>query len=102
LASGAKSAVVEYKADKNVWPNSNTQAGLAPTPTDIKGNAVYSVEVLPSADGKIRVTFDNKVDSKILELWAVENLGSYEWKCSPTDTGGATTVPEKWLPSRCR
>ncbi|ENX2066232.1 pilin, partial [Neisseria gonorrhoeae] len=45
LAEGQKSAVTEYYLNHGKWPENNTSAGVASTPTDIKGKYVQKVEV---------------------------------------------------------
>jgi type IV pilus assembly protein PilA len=105
LAAGAKSAVVEYHADNNLWPTDNKAAGLA-EPAFIKGNAVDKVTVstdnATGLEGKILITYNDKVEKQELLLTAkiannVDDRGSYEWDCK---TGGS--VLPKWRPARCR
>ncbi|ENT0389979.1 prepilin-type cleavage/methylation domain-containing protein, partial [Neisseria gonorrhoeae] len=45
LAEGQKSAVTEYYLNHGIWPKDNASAGVASTPTDIKGKYVESVTV---------------------------------------------------------
>ncbi|ENX7625117.1 pilin, partial [Neisseria gonorrhoeae] len=45
LAEGQKSAVTEYYLNHGKWPENNDSAGVASTPTDIKGKYVKQVEV---------------------------------------------------------
>ncbi|EPH9317763.1 pilin, partial [Neisseria gonorrhoeae] len=45
LAEGQKSAVTEYYLNHGIWPANNTSAGVASSPTDIKGKYVQKVEV---------------------------------------------------------
>ncbi|MEF1918251.1 pilin, partial [Neisseria gonorrhoeae] len=45
LAEGQKSAVTEYYLNNGEWPEDNASAGVASTPTDIKGKYVKSVTV---------------------------------------------------------
>ncbi|EMS2787807.1 prepilin-type cleavage/methylation domain-containing protein, partial [Neisseria gonorrhoeae] len=40
LAEGQKSAVTEYYLNNGEWPKDNASAGVASTPTDIKGKYV--------------------------------------------------------------
>ncbi|WP_051323620.1 pilin, partial [Kingella kingae] len=65
LAGGAKSALTEYYASNNEWPENNAAAGIAAN-NKITGNAVKSVEVAAettgaTGKGKITVTFNGKV-----------------------------------------
>ncbi|HFB1789699.1 TPA: pilin, partial [Neisseria gonorrhoeae] len=45
LAEGQKSAVTEYYLNNGEWPKDNASAGVASTPTDIKGKYVKEVKV---------------------------------------------------------
>ncbi|ENX7510133.1 pilin, partial [Neisseria gonorrhoeae] len=45
MAEGQKSAVTEYYLNHGEWPANNTSAGVASSPTDIKGKYVKSVTV---------------------------------------------------------
>ncbi|HFA0953087.1 TPA: pilin, partial [Neisseria gonorrhoeae] len=45
LAEGQKSAVTEYYLNHGIWPENNTSAGVASSPSDIKGKYVKEVEV---------------------------------------------------------
>ncbi|ENS7790605.1 pilin, partial [Neisseria gonorrhoeae] len=45
LAEGQKSAVTEYYLNNGEWPKDNDKAGVASTPSDIKGKYVQSVTV---------------------------------------------------------
>lgn len=93
LASGAKAAVTEYYSSNGHMPSTNASAGLA-TDTDIKGNAVTSVD---ASAGVITITYNAKVTSgATLFLSAVTGPGGIEWKC----TRG--TLDNKYRPSNCR
>ncbi|HFA6631802.1 TPA: pilin, partial [Neisseria gonorrhoeae] len=45
LAEGQKSAVAGYCPNHGKWPENNASAGVASSPTDIKGKYVKEVEV---------------------------------------------------------
>ncbi|EMT3794830.1 pilin, partial [Neisseria gonorrhoeae] len=45
LAEGQKSAVTEYYLNHGEWPANNGDAGVASSPSDIKGKYVESVTV---------------------------------------------------------
>jgi len=96
LADAAKSAVTEYYFDKNAWPPTQTDAGLAPA-NQITGNAVSSVAVTPNT-GVIEITYTNKVDptDNTVLLTPSVGAGSITWNC----TGG--TVDKKFRPASCR
>ncbi|ENW1824126.1 pilin, partial [Neisseria gonorrhoeae] len=55
LAEGQKSAVTEYYLNNGEWPKDNDSAGVASSPTDIKGKYVKSVTVAKGV-----VTADDK------------------------------------------
>ncbi|EMS2660492.1 pilin, partial [Neisseria gonorrhoeae] len=58
LAEGQKSAVTEYYLNHGIWPKDNASAGVASSPTDIKGKYVKEVEVkngVVTADGKDKI-----------------------------------------------
>jgi type IV pilus assembly protein PilA len=97
LASGAKTAVVEYySANGSTWPSSNSSAGLASS-TNISGNAVQSVAV-QSTSGTILVTYNSKVASgATLTLTPTDNSGSISWKCAK-----GSNMQDSWLPASCR
>ncbi|MBG8735486.1 prepilin-type N-terminal cleavage/methylation domain-containing protein, partial [Neisseria meningitidis] len=72
LAEGQKSAVTEYYLNHGKWPKNNTSAGVASTPSDIKGKYVQSVEV---KNGVVTATMlssgvNNEIKGKKLSLWA--------------------------------
>ncbi|ENW5554140.1 pilin, partial [Neisseria gonorrhoeae] len=73
LAEGQKSAVTEYYLNHGEWPKDNDSAGVASSPTDIKGKYVKSVTVAKGV-----VTADG------------------------TDGANGTKIETKHLPSTCR
>ncbi|HZH43450.1 MAG TPA: pilin [Lysobacter sp.] len=99
LASGAKTAVAEYYADRGEAPADNDAAGLA-DPDDITGKYVDNVTV---EDGVITATFkeegvSSKIAGETLTLeptFGDDDAGSVIWQC-----GGS--VDPKYLPSSCR
>ncbi|HFC6525598.1 TPA: pilin [Neisseria meningitidis] len=119
LAEGQKSAVTEYYLNHGEWPANNSSAGVASTPSDIKGKYVQSVTV---ANGVITAQMassgvNNEIKGKKLSLWAKRQNGSVKWFCgqpvqraaatgakaddvtAATDNNGINT---KHLPSTCR
>ncbi|EMU0810306.1 pilin, partial [Neisseria gonorrhoeae] len=56
LAEGQKSAVTEYYLNNGIWPENNGDAGVASSPTDIKGKYVKSVTV---AKGVVTATMNS-------------------------------------------
>ncbi|HFA7573013.1 TPA: pilin, partial [Neisseria gonorrhoeae] len=83
LAEGQKSAVAGYYLNHGEWPENNTSAGVASTPTDIKGKYVQKVEV---AKGVVTATMksdgvNKEIQGKRLSLWAKRENGSVKWFC---------------------
>ncbi|ENS7992925.1 pilin [Neisseria gonorrhoeae] len=119
LAEGQKSAVTEYYLNHGIWPKDNASAGVASTPSDIKGKYVQKVEV---NNGVVTATMassnvNKEIKDKKLSLWAKRENGSVKWFCgrpvkraadaakAGTDavTADATNAIEtKHLPSTCR
>ncbi|HEZ4182001.1 TPA: pilin [Neisseria meningitidis] len=119
LAEGQKSAVTEYYLNHGKWPKNNTSAGVASTPSDIKGKYVKEVEV---KNGVVTAQMassnvNNEIKDKKLSLWAKRQNGSVKWFCGQPVTRDATTnnnddavnkatgnneIDTKHLPSTCR
>ncbi|HEZ6063077.1 TPA: pilin [Neisseria meningitidis] len=120
LAEGQKSAVTEYYLNHGKWPKNNTSAGVASTPSDIKGKYVQSVTV---ANGVITAQMassgvNKEIQGKKLSLWAKRQNGSVKWFCgqpvqrndTTTTNDAVTAAPDnsnngintKHLPSTCR
>ncbi|CNT41992.1 pilin [Neisseria gonorrhoeae] len=115
LAEGQKSAVTEYYLNHGEWPENNGDAGVASSPTDIKGKYVESVTVAKGVvTAQMASTGVNKeIQGKKLSLWAKRENGSVKWFCGQpvTRTGNADDVAKddgkdkietKHLPSTCR
>ncbi|EPI2999069.1 pilin, partial [Neisseria gonorrhoeae] len=117
LAEGQKSAVTEYYLNNGKWPADNGAAGVASSPTDIKGKYVKSVTV---TNGVVTAEMastgvNNEIKGKKLSLWARREAGSVKWFCGQpvkrtagTDavtadtTGKDKEIDTKHLPSTCR
>ncbi|HEZ0560456.1 TPA: pilin [Neisseria meningitidis] len=117
LAEGQKSAVTEYYLNHGIWPKNNTSAGVASSPSDIKGKYVKSVEV---KNGVVTATMlstgvNKEIQGKKLSLWAKRQAGSVKWFCgqpvqrakADADAVTAATpdtdkINTKHLPSTCR
>ncbi|EMS5179797.1 pilin, partial [Neisseria gonorrhoeae] len=71
LAEGQKSAVTEYYLNNGKWPADNGAAGVASTPTDIKGKYVQKVEVKNGVvTAEMKSDGVNKeIKGKKLSLW---------------------------------
>ncbi|EMT1674879.1 pilin, partial [Neisseria gonorrhoeae] len=118
LAEGQKSAVTEYYLNNGEWPKNNASAGVASTPTDIKGKYVQSVTV---ANGVVTAQMksdgvNKEIKGKRLSLWAKRQAGSVKWFCGRPvtranakadnddvkDAAGNNGIETKHLPSTCR
>ncbi|ENV5375340.1 pilin [Neisseria gonorrhoeae] len=109
-----KSAVAGYCPNHGEWPENNASAGVASSPTDIKGKYVKEVEVKNGVvTAKMLSSGVNKeIQGKRLSLWAKRENGSVKWFCGqPVQRGaGADAVTAdkdkeietKHLPSTCR
>ncbi|EMU5024319.1 pilin [Neisseria gonorrhoeae] len=117
LAEGQKSAVTEYYLNHGKWPKDNASAGVASTPTDIKGKYVQKVEVNNGVvTAQMNPSGVNKeIQGKKLSLWAKRENGSVKWFCGQpvqrADAGAANDavkdaaadkIETKHLPSTCR
>ncbi|HFB1984615.1 TPA: pilin, partial [Neisseria gonorrhoeae] len=78
-----KSAVTEYCPNHGKWPANNGDAGVASSPTDIKGKYVQSVTVAKGVvTAEMASTGVNKeIQGKRLSLWAKRENGSVKWFC---------------------
>ncbi|EMU3935486.1 pilin, partial [Neisseria gonorrhoeae] len=83
LAEGQKSAVTEYYLNHGKWPSDNSAAGVASSPSDIKGKYVQSVTVTNGVvTAQMASTGVNKeIKDKRLSLWAKRQAGSVKWFC---------------------
>ncbi|EMS5283201.1 pilin [Neisseria gonorrhoeae] len=117
LAEGQKSAVTEYYLNNGEWPKDNASAGVASTPTDIKGKYVQKVEVNNGVvTAQMNPSGVNKeIQGKKLSLWAKRENGSVKWFCGQPvtrdkadadtvtdDANGNDGINTKHLPSTCR
>ncbi|EMS2488111.1 pilin [Neisseria gonorrhoeae] len=121
LAEGQKSAVTEYYLNHGEWPKDNASAGVASTPTDIKGKYVQKVEVNNGVvTAQMNPSGVNKeIQGKKLSLWAKRENGSVKWFCGQpvkrdannanndavtddTTGNGNEKIETKHLPSTCR
>ncbi|EMS2764039.1 pilin [Neisseria gonorrhoeae] len=117
LAEGQKSAVTEYYLNNGEWPENNASAGVASSPTDIKGKYVQSVTV---ANGVVTAQMastgvNKEIQGKRLSLWGRRENGSVKWFCGQPvtrdkavtddavkDVTGNDKIETKHLPSTCR
>ncbi|EMU2813873.1 pilin [Neisseria gonorrhoeae] len=116
LAEGQKSAVTEYYLNNGEWPKDNASAGVASTPTDIKGKYVQKVEVNNGVvTAEMKPSGVNKeIQGKKLSLWGRRENGSVKWFCgqpvqrdNAKDNDDVTKddagkIETKHLPSTCR
>ncbi len=118
MAEGQKSAVTEYYLNHGEWPKDNASAGVASSPTDIKGKYVKEVKV---ENGVVTATMksdgvNKEIQDKKLSLWAKRENGSVKWFCGQPVTRGDNAandtvadaadndgkIDTKHLPSTCR
>ncbi|ENS6810867.1 pilin [Neisseria gonorrhoeae] len=117
LAEGQKSAVAGYYLNHGEWPKNNASAGVASSPSDIKGKYVKSVTVTNGVvTAKMLSSGVNKeIKGKRLSLWARREDGSVKWFCGQPVTrndakaddvkdvtGNDGKIDTKHLPSTCR
>ncbi|EMT1277650.1 pilin [Neisseria gonorrhoeae] len=116
LAEGQKSAVTEYYLNHGKWPSDNSAAGVASSPSDIKGKYVQSVTVTNGVvTAEMKSDGVNKeIQGKKLSLWAKRENGSVKWFCGQPvkrtannddkadDNGKDNGINTKHLPSTCR
>ncbi|HFA7036942.1 TPA: pilin, partial [Neisseria gonorrhoeae] len=100
------------------WPENNDSAGVASSPTDIKGKYVESVTVEKGVvTAKMKPSGVNKeIQGKKLSLWAKRQAGSVKWFCGQPvtrdkadadnddvkDAAADNGINTKHLPSTCR
>jgi type IV pilus assembly protein PilA len=109
LASGAKTAMAEFYNQTGRFADNNASYGLS-SADSITGSYVVSVSAGsaegatgndPGADGVINATFGNDANQEIkgdsLEISAVTNAGSVEWRCRT-----ANGLDSKYVPTSCR
>ncbi|EMR8241794.1 pilin [Neisseria gonorrhoeae] len=113
-----KSALTGHYPNNGEWPKDNDSAGVASSPTDIKGKYVKSVTV---AKGVVTAEMassnvNKEIQGKRLSLWARRQDGSVKWFCGQpvkresnnadadavTDANDANKIETKHLPSTCR
>jgi hypothetical protein len=95
LAAMAKTAVAEYYVSMGVYPNSNSQIGLA-EPENIRGDAVSSVAV--GNGGVITITYNKFVGQgqTIIIIPTSTGGGPIVWDCKKG------TVPAEYRPPHCQ
>jgi type IV pilus assembly protein PilA len=116
MASAAKAAVAEFRANRGTWPQTNSEAGIGSSGS-IEGKYVNSISV---QDGGILVTYGNKANASKLSGETVgltpgaSANGDVIWKCghagapsgwsggTTSATSAATSVDGKYLPAGCR
>ncbi|EMT5758893.1 pilin, partial [Neisseria gonorrhoeae] len=105
-----------YYLNNGIWPENNASAGVASSPTDIKGKYVQSVTV---ANGVVTAQMastgvNKEIQGKRLSLWAKRQDGSVKWFCGQpvkrdkakdnddVTKDDAGKIETKHLPSTCR
>jgi type IV pilus assembly protein PilA len=117
MAVGAKVPIADAYTNDGVAPAGRAEAGMAPDPTETRGNYVSAVDV---AGGRVDITFGGPLAHAALvgtslALTPYETAGNtIIWRCgfapAPAGanllTGGAPhvepTVDRRYLPSACR
>ena len=113
LASGAKTAIAEYRSTTGEWPADNAAAGLAADPEDISGKYVKSLTLCDlggkhGACGKqvsawVVLLFKDTAHASIaggtLSLEGKDEGGSISWLCYG-DLGDPNITD--YLPSSCK
>ncbi|EMU0064254.1 pilin, partial [Neisseria gonorrhoeae] len=116
-----KSALTGHYPNNGEWPKDNDSAGVASSPTDIKGKYVKSVTV---AKGVVTAEMassnvNKEIKDKRLSLWTRRQDGSVKWFCGQPVTRNAAAnakdadddavtaddknkIDTKHLPSTCR
>ncbi|EPI7280702.1 pilin, partial [Neisseria gonorrhoeae] len=96
LAEGQKSAVTEYYLNHGIWPANNGAAGVASSPTDIKGKYVESVTVEKGVVTAKMLSsgVNNEIKGKRLSLWAKRQDGSVKWFCGQPVTRAAADTKD--------
>ncbi|HGM1740411.1 TPA: pilin, partial [Neisseria gonorrhoeae] len=98
------------------WPSDNSAAGVASSPSDIKGKYVKSVTVTNGVvTAEMKSDGVNKeIKDKKLSLWAKRQDGSVKWFCGQPvtrtkddndagkDDAAGKKIDTKHLPSTCR
>jgi type IV pilus assembly protein PilA len=103
LASGAKTAVVEYFITTGNWPVDNEAAGLAKA-EEIKGRYVNYVKIDADSESPthVYVHFSSDAHKKLagafLVLRPTDEGGSISWRCF---TGPGPDITS-YLPSSCK
>ena len=104
LASGAKTAVVEYLNTNGRFPKNNAEAGLA-NASEISGKYTgYLTIVSDPTDDSISILLRFKWDANAsiagngMRLIPTDNGGSVSWVCVTHESVDIT----KYLPSSCR
>ena len=108
LASGAKTAIAEYRSTTGEWPADNAAAGLAADPEDISGKYVKSVCVgdctWGRSGGRVFVLFKDTAHASIaggtLSLEGEDEGGSISWLCYG-DMHPTINITD-YLPSSCK
>ena len=120
LASGAKSAVVEFYAKTGRFPSGgcedgNSSVGLA-SPASISGSYVSKVSVSGEScaasleAGSILTVFSSNapqhanaaINNAGLVFEPTTHAGSISWQCKRFLVSGSVVLKDQWIPSSCR
>ncbi len=111
VATGARVAMMEYRAVAGEWPQSNFEAGFA----DTQGSSSRLTAVTIRYDGAVDVTFsdaDAAMAGQVLSVraWQGDGIGlPVSWSCGHArraplvvTSADRTTLTDDELPSTCR
>ncbi|TQE98452.1 MAG: prepilin-type N-terminal cleavage/methylation domain-containing protein [Spiribacter salinus] len=106
LASGAKTAMSEFYANKGEFASANASYGL-PGRGDISGDYVDRVDAAGTGtDGQIVIRYggdsvNSTIEDDELVLSAVTSAGSVNWVCQTTDAPN-NAISNEYIPTNCR
>ena len=110
LASGAKTAIAEYRMTTGKWPLTNKDAGLAEDPEEISGRYVKSLSVSNKDIGGavrqfsfVKIEFKDTAHASIVDaafiLTGKDEGGSISWSCILLD---GVELLNEYLPDSCK
>ena len=98
LASGAKTAVAEYRSTTGEWPSASSPTAVA-AGAEVTGKHVESLVV---EDNMMLIFFKNtaheKIAGGIVSLTAKDEGGAISWTCANSSSPDITS----YLPSSCK
>ena len=99
LASGAKTAVAEYRSTTGEWPNTGNEGVGLEAAVDITGNIVKELHIdYQQVTIILKDTAHEKIAGGIMIVEATDEGGSISWICSNVGSPDVTS----YLPSSCK